>query len=140
MTRRVATWLMAGAAIAAVACSAAPAAPAPSSAPKPPAAAQATAAAATQAPAQAAAPTAAPAARQTVRYGYVPILAGAAMFLANDRGYFTEQGIDLDMVSFDSGVLLIPAVSAGQLEAGHGTPGPSLFNALAREVTMKALG
>ncbi len=133
------TWLMAWAVALAVGCSAAPAAPAPGAA-KP---AAATPAPATQAPTQGAAgPTAAAAApaRQSVRYGYVPILAGAAMFLAADRGYFTEQGIDLEMVPFDSGALLIPAVSAGQLEAGHGTPGPSLFNTLAREVTMKALG
>ena len=32
-----------------------------------------------------------------------------------------------------------PALSAGQLEAGHGTPGPALFNALAREITIKTI-
>ena len=90
------------------------------------------------------APSGAPAAvapppRQAMKYGYVPILAGGAMFIAQDRGYFAEQGIDLEMVSFDSGALLTPAVAAGQLEAGHGTPGPALFNVLAREITMKAV-
>ena len=100
--------------------------------------------AAAPAAAQPTAPSGAPAAvapppRQTMKYGYVPILGSGAMFIAQDRGYFAEQGIDLEMVSFDSGALLIPAVSAGQLEAGHGTPGPALFNALAREITMKAV-
>src|SRR5205823_4363441 len=70
---------------------------------------------------------------------YVPIVAGAAMYIANDRGYFAEQGIDLEMLSFDSGALLPPALSAGQLEAGHGTPGPGLFNALARDISIKAV-
>jgi NitT/TauT family transport system substrate-binding protein len=61
------------------------------------------------------------------------------MYVAQERGYFAEQGIDLEMTSFDSGALLIPAVGAGQLEAGHGVPGPALFNALARDVNMKAV-
>src|SRR3954462_9209654 len=67
-------------------------------------------------------PAVAPPPRQAMKYGYVPILAGSAMFIAQDRGYFAEQGIDLEVVAFDSGALLTPAVAAGQLEAGHGTP------------------
>jgi NitT/TauT family transport system substrate-binding protein len=74
-----------------------------------------------------------------MRYGYVPILAAGPMYIAKERGYFAEQGIDMEMQSFDSGALLIPAVAAGQLEAGHGVPGPALFNALAREVNMKTV-
>ncbi len=42
------------------------------------------------------------------------------------------------MTPFDSGALLILAVAAGQREAGHGVPGPALFNALARGVQLKA--
>src|SRR3954470_15391868 len=120
-----------------------PAAPAASGAAAPAAAPPASSAAAPAA-APPTAPSGAPAAvapppRQAMKYGYVPILAGSAMFISQDRGYFAEQGIDLEMVSFDSGALLSPAVAAGQLEAGHGTPGPALFNVLAREITMKAV-
>ncbi len=84
------------------------------------------------------APVAAPP-RQTIRYGYVPIISAGPMYVAVERGYFAEQGIDIEMTPFDSGALLIPAVSAGQLEAGHGVPGPALFNALARGVQLKAV-
>jgi NitT/TauT family transport system substrate-binding protein len=130
MARRLMPGLVVLTLLGALACTA-PAAPPPASAPAAPPPGQAAAPAAPTAPA--------PPPRQTVRYGYVPILAAAAMFVAYERGYFTEQNIDLEMVPFDSGALLVPAVSAGQLEAGHGVPGPALFNALAREINMKAV-
>jgi NitT/TauT family transport system substrate-binding protein len=150
MARRIGIWLVVCHLLLASACAAPTGAPAPAGA-APPAAVPpgSSSAAAPAAPAGAApaaltplaegpAPAAAPA-PQTVRYGHVPILASGAMYLALDRGYFAERGIDVEMVSFDSGALLIPAVAAGQLEAGHGVPGPALFNALARSVTMKAV-
>ena len=31
--------------------------------------------------------------RQTLQYGYNPILAGTPMYIAQDRGYFAEQGL-----------------------------------------------
>jgi NitT/TauT family transport system substrate-binding protein len=123
----------------AVAC-ASPATAPPAARPAAPPASSGAAPAAAPPTAPSGAPAAvAPPPRQAMKYGYVPILAGGAMFIAQDRGYFAEQGIDLEMVSFDSGALLTPAVAAGQLEAGHGTPGPALFNVLAREITMKAV-
>ncbi|HZR98610.1 MAG TPA: ABC transporter substrate-binding protein [Chloroflexota bacterium] len=144
MRRTLTTALLAAQLALAAACAGPAAAPAPS-APAPPAAPAATAQApaaqapaATTAPAAAAAPTTPPQ-RQSIRYGYVPIVASAAMYIANERGYFTEQGIDLEMLSFDSGALMPPALSAGQLEAGHGTPGPALFNALARSIDIKTI-
>jgi NitT/TauT family transport system substrate-binding protein len=143
MRRTLGYWLVLAQLAVAASCAAPSAAPAPN-APAKPAAPQSPAAQApaAQAPASTAAAPAAPAApppRQTVRYGYVPIVASAAMYIANDRGYFTEQNIDLEMTAFDSGALLPPALSASQLEAGHGTPGPGLFNALARDITIKTI-
>jgi NitT/TauT family transport system substrate-binding protein len=141
MRRTIQQWLLIAQLVMATACagaSSAPSAPAKPAAPAP--TTQTAGAPVAQAPAApaAVAPTAPPQ-RQAIRYGYVPIVASAAMYLAQDRGYFAEQGIDLEMLSFDSGALMPPALSAGQLEAGHGTPGPALFNALAREITIKTI-
>jgi NitT/TauT family transport system substrate-binding protein len=74
-----------------------------------------------------------------MKYGYSPFLGLGGMFIAVERGYFTEQGIELEMVPFDSGGLMIPALSTSQIDASMGVPGPALFNALAREVNLKAL-
>ncbi|HLH26316.1 MAG TPA: ABC transporter substrate-binding protein [Chloroflexota bacterium] len=86
------------------------------------------------APTTAAAPPA-----QTVRYGYNPILSGAPIYLAQDRGYFAEQGFTVDYTPFDSAALMVAPVAAGQLDAMPAAPSPSLFNALARGVPIKAL-
>src|SRR4051794_14869672 len=100
------------------------------------------------APASAAtAPTAAPASggpapvaeRQTLQYGYNPILAGTPMYLAQDRGYFAEQGLDVELTPFDSGALMIAPASAGQLDVIAAVPSPSLFNALVRNVDLQAI-
>ena len=79
----------------------APGAAAPSAS-APPAAA--TAAPARAAPTSGPAPAAAaPVERQVIRYGHNPILAGAPLYLALERGYFAEQGFDMELTPFDSG-------------------------------------
>src|SRR5581483_3527545 len=74
-----------------------------------------------------------------VKLGYNPILAGAAMYFAQDRGYFAQQNLDVEFIPFDSGALMIAPLSAGQLDAIPATPSPGLFNAMARDVTLKAV-
>jgi NitT/TauT family transport system substrate-binding protein len=110
-------------------------APAPAAAAKP-AASAASAVVPTAAPA--AAPSAPPD-RQAMKFGYVPFVVLGPMFVALERGYFAEQGIDLEMVVFDSGAQMVAPAAAGQLDAITGILGPGLFNALARGVELKAL-
>ena len=81
----------------------------------------------------------APPERITVRYGYNPILPGAPAFLAQERGHFDEQGIEVEWTPFDSAALAVAPLSAGQLDVIPSVPGPSLFNALAREINMRAV-
>jgi NitT/TauT family transport system substrate-binding protein len=118
----------------AAACSTPAAAPTKPAAPaaNPPPAANAPAA-----PTQAAAP--APVERQTLQVGFLPILAGTPVFIAEERGYFAEQGITVNYVQFDSGALMVAPLAAGQLDVIAAVPGPSLFNALARDVDMNAV-
>jgi NitT/TauT family transport system substrate-binding protein len=111
----------------AVACAAPAAAPAPPTAPAAPP---------SPAPAGAASPLPE---RQTIKYGYNPILSGAPVFIAQERGYFAEQGLEMEFTPFDSAALMVAPLSAGQLDAIPAVPSPSLFNALVREITMKAV-
>lgn len=61
------------------------------------------------------------------------------MFVAQERGYFAEQGFDLEFTPFDSGALMVAPLAAGQLDVIPAVPSPSLFNALARGVAMTAV-
>lgn len=121
---------------------------APASAPKPAAAPTAAGAAAAQPAASPASNTstssppaaqAAPPERITIKYGYNPILPGAPVFLAQERGYFDEQGVEVEYTPFDSAALAVAPLSAGQLDMIPAVPGPSQFNALSREINMKAV-
>jgi NitT/TauT family transport system substrate-binding protein len=143
MLHRGVPWLLAivllGGACAAPA-SAPAQAPAATSAPPPSSAPAAAGAPAPSVPVASASPAAAVAPdRQSLKYGYNPILPGAPEFIAQERGYFAEQGLDVEFVPFDSGALMIAPASAGQLDVITAVPSPSLFNALARDVNLHAV-
>jgi len=125
------TWLLAlvvGLAACAPTARPQPAAPAPASPAQP--VAQQPAAAPT------AAPTAAPA-RAAVGLGVIGGSSDAAIFLAVDKDYFAEQGLDVDLQPFRSAAEMIPALGAGQLEVGGGTPSAGLFNAIGRGIPIR---
>jgi len=116
----------------------APAAGSPSASPSAAAAPSASAAAK---PASAAAKPAASASAKPglrkVRYGTVG--AGFNPFIAMNEGYFAEQGIDVELVRFDSAVNMIAPLGAGQIDAGSGAIGAGLWNAVARGVNLRVV-
>jgi NitT/TauT family transport system substrate-binding protein len=114
--------------------SAAPASSAPASAPAKPSAA-ASAAPAVSAPASGAARPSS--GLRKIRYGTTG--AGFNPFIAIDQGFFAEQGLELELVRFDSAVNMIAPLAAGQLEAGNGAIGAGLWNAVARGVDVKVV-
>ncbi len=119
---------------------AAPAKPAaPSNAPAGPAAAPAAQApAAPTAPAQ---PTAQapPPAPTHLRMAYQRLAVDVGFYVAEARGYLTQEGIDLEQIYFANGSEAMPALATGQLEIGGGAANPAMFNALARGIPLKAV-
>ncbi|HEY7060794.1 MAG TPA: ABC transporter substrate-binding protein [Chloroflexota bacterium] len=118
----------------------APAAAPPASAPRPTAGAPAAAAPPPAAPAAAApapASAAPPAAPTKARFGTQPVAGYAPVYVAADRGYFQQEGIDLEFVPFSNASEIIPALATGQLEAGTAGGNPAGWNAVARGVDMK---
>src|SRR5215218_9480579 len=84
------------------------------------------------------APAAEPApARATVRHGDIRIASAAGIYLAVERGYFAEQGLDVRLETFASAVEQIPALANSQIEIGIGAVSAGLFNAVARGVPLK---
>src|SRR3954468_7823632 len=113
--------------------------PAGSAAPAGPTAppAAATAPAPSGAPAGAgAAPTLAPTAA-SFKLGLLYVFLDAGVFLGVERGYFREQGIDLELTKFNSATDFMPALAAGQLDGGGGGINAGLMNAIARGIAVK---
>jgi NitT/TauT family transport system substrate-binding protein len=107
---------------------AAPAAPRGANAP----AAQSPAAA----PAASAAPTEAPS-LVTLKMAAQPSISSAPRYIALDRGYFREVGIDLEEVPSTTSAQMLPSLAAGQIDMGVGGVTSGLFNAVAQGIPVR---
>lgn len=75
----------------------------------------------------------------TIQVGYIPILAYAPIFVAIEKGYFEEQGLEVELQGFRSGSVMIALLSTGKLDVGAGETGPALFNAIHQELDIKVV-
>ncbi|WP_170008083.1 ABC transporter substrate-binding protein [Bacillus fonticola] len=55
---------------------------------------------------------------EKVRIGYINVMDDAPAMVAEDAGYYEEEGLDAELVLFDSGTDLIKAIVNGDLDAG----------------------
>jgi NitT/TauT family transport system substrate-binding protein len=53
------------------------------------------------------------------------------------RGYFKEQGVDLQILDFTTGVQMIPPLATGELDIGSGGISVALFQAIVRGIPLK---
>jgi NitT/TauT family transport system substrate-binding protein len=59
--------------------------------------------------------------------------------MAMDRGYFAEQGLQLDYVAFQSASDMVPALATRQVEGGGLSVNAATINAAARGIEIKAV-
>jgi len=70
------------------------------------------------------------AATEKVKVGYSPVVSTAGIFIAQDRGYFKELGLDVELVPFNSSSAPMNILLAkGTLDVGAGNITAGLFNA-----------
>lgn len=129
------TVLLAACALLAAGCApaAAPAA-APTSPPRP-----ATAPPAPTAPAAPASPQAGAAAPPTVQIATLRAASDAGIFIALEKGYFAEQGIDAQFAEISLGSDIAAMLAAGQIQVGGSAITAGLLNAAARGVETKVV-
>src|SRR5579885_1945618 len=82
------------------------------------------------------APAAAPA-PATVKVGVTPLLTVSGLFVALDKGYFTEQGIELAMENITDPTTMVPSLATGQIDVGNGAMSAGLWNAIARGADLR---
>jgi NitT/TauT family transport system substrate-binding protein len=78
-----------------------------------------------------------PAALQKVRYGELLLFSDAGVYIGMEQGYFAEQGIDVDLTTFDSAANMVAPLATNQLEVGGGATSAGLFNALRTGVNVR---
>jgi ABC-type nitrate/sulfonate/bicarbonate transport system substrate-binding protein len=72
-----------------------------------------------------------------VRVGHLLTFAFAPFVVADARGYFAEEGLEMDYATFDSGARMVAPLAAGQLDVGQGSHSAGLFNALTSGVNLR---
>src|SRR3989344_5563832 len=55
---------------------------------------------------------------EKVKIGYLPVVHGLPLYVAIEKGYFTEQGIAIEQVPFQAPNQIIDALLQGQLDMG----------------------
>ncbi len=60
---------------------------------------------------------------EKLKIGWVFAMANAPVLIANEKGYFKDEGLDVEILQFSDGPLLHQALSAGQLDMAYiGSP------------------
>lgn len=61
----------------------------------------------------------------------------AGIYIAADKGYFSEQGITIDTIQLDSASSLVAALASGQIDVAGGAPGAAIYNASRQGIGIK---
>ena len=80
--------------------------------------------------------------RPTIRVSVNPLVyTHLPVMLAADRGYFTAEGVDVQITKYNgSSNTQIPMVARGDLDVTMVVPGPGLFNQQAQGFDLKIIG
>lgn len=68
---------------------------------------------------------------EVVEVGELGAISDAPVYIAQERGYFREQNIDVKFTRFDALARMVPFLATGRLDAGLGAISAGLFNAIA---------
>lgn len=71
---------------------------------------------------------------QTVRVGNVNTVSDIGIYIADKKGYFKAEGLDVTLTPFSSAAQMVAPLGAGQLDVGGGTISAGLYNANARAI------
>jgi NitT/TauT family transport system substrate-binding protein len=74
----------------------------------------------------------------TIKVGSSPVISSAGIYLANERNYFKEQGLTVEIIDFNnSGAQMTVLLAKGELDVGAGNISSGLLNAIAKGQNFK---
>jgi ABC-type nitrate/sulfonate/bicarbonate transport system substrate-binding protein len=75
--------------------------------------------------------------RVALKVGAIGAVSDAGIFIAQEKGFFRDQGLDVEIVSFKAAPQIFPAIATGEVQVSGSAVTPALFNAFARGIGMK---
>ena len=77
--------------------------------------------------------------KRVVKIGVIGILAEAGLYVAAEKGFFTQEGLSVEFLKDMYGPDAFPALATGQIDAMGGAFGPELINAVQRGIRAKVV-
>ena len=74
---------------------------------------------------------------ETVKLGDLSAISNAAIYIAIEKGFFKEQGIQTEISNFASAAKMVPALVTGDIEVSVGSASAGLFNAVAEKAPFR---
>lgn len=75
----------------------------------------------------------------TVKMGILPIFSAVNIYTAIEKGFFKEQGLNVELVNFDTAARMTAPLTTGELHAGAGATSAGFFNANLRGLPLKVV-
>jgi len=72
-----------------------------------------------------------------VRVGTIGSTSDAGLYLAEAKGFFKAEGLDVDLTTFDAAAKMIAPLGTGDLDVGSGAASAGLYNAASQKVGIK---
>src|SRR5262245_29468378 len=77
---------------------------------------------------------------ETVKLGDLAAISNAAIYIAIEKGFFKEQGVNTEISNFASAAKMVPALVVGELEVSVGSASGGLFNDVAEKAAYRMVG
>jgi NitT/TauT family transport system substrate-binding protein len=71
--------------------------------------------------------------------GYIPVSIYAPVFVAEAKGYFAEQGLDVSLETFAGGSEVVVLTASGQVDVAATGAGPGFWNAMAQGLPLSVV-
>ena len=72
-----------------------------------------------------------------VKIGNLNTIADIQVHIAEEKGFFAQEGIQSELIVFDASARMIPSLATGELDVGGGATAVSLFNAVDRGIGVR---
>jgi NitT/TauT family transport system substrate-binding protein len=82
-------------------------------------------------------PTSACRANDLVKVSVYQSVSDAGIYIANDRGYFKAENIDVDLIQLDAVSSVVTALASGQVDVAGGAPSAAIYNAFRQGIGIR---
>ena len=72
-----------------------------------------------------------------VKVGQVPALLSSPLYIAQDKGYFSEAGLEVEFIDTWQASDMLAGIASGDIQIGTGGVGPALMNAINRGLDIR---